>query len=277
MSIGEWTFLEKLVDDSLEYSTSVGRVWLSVLFLFRVLILCTAAESAWNDEQKDFVCNTQQPGCEAMCYDKAFPVSHFRYFILQVVFVSMPTVLYFGYVALKKHKEKEEEKEDQHGRQKERNGKECKIEMMPEENKDGKPRPKTNKLTGKVLVAYTVSIILKVLIEIGFIVGLWFLYGFVIQPKYECQRSPCPHTVDCFVSRPTEKTIFTIYIQVIAAVSVLLNVIELLHLLKMHITCNLEEKNQSQQQGIPRSTENTPEKPQSAKVRARTCQEKGKL
>ncbi|KAG7317110.1 hypothetical protein KOW79_019408 [Hemibagrus wyckioides] len=280
MSKGEWSFLESLLEDSQEYSTSVGRVWLTVLFLFRVLVLCTAAESAWDDEQEDFVCNTQQPGCEAVCYDKAFPVSHFRYFILQVVFVSTPTVLYFGYVALKERKLQEQEKEDQHGRQKEGNGKEFKLEVIPEENEDGKPRIKINKLPklkGKTLGAYTVSIILKVLIEIGFIVGLWFLYGFVIQPKYECQRSPCPHTVDCFVSRPTEKTIFTIYIQVIAAVSVLLNVIELLHLLKMQITRHLEKKYQSQQQGIPRSTENTPEKLQSTEVRAQTYQEKDKL
>ncbi|KAK3511492.1 hypothetical protein QTP70_009009 [Hemibagrus guttatus] len=280
MSKGEWGILENLLEDSQEYSTSVGRVWLTVLFLFRILILCTAAESAWDDEQEDFVCNTKQPGCEAVCYDKAFPVSHFRYFILQVVFVSTPSVLYFGYVALKERKLREEEKKEQHRRQKDRNCKEFKLEVIQEENEDGKLRLKIKKLPklkGKILGAYTVSIIFKVLIEISFIVGLWVLYGFVIQPKYECQRSPCPHMVDCFVSRPTEKTIFTIYIQVIAAVSVLLNVIELLHLFKLFITHYLEKKYQCQQQGIPRTMENTPKKPQSTEVQAQTYQEKGNL
>ncbi|MCJ8746267.1 hypothetical protein PDJAM_G00139870 [Pangasius djambal] len=255
MSRGDWGFLENLLEESQEYSTVVGRVWLTVLFLFRILVLGTAAESAWDDEQSDFVCNTKQPGCEAVCYDKAFPVSHFRYFILQVIFVSTPTILYFGYVALKTHEEPEEETEEQHGRQKDRKAKEIKLEVIQEENEDGKQvlkekkLPKPPKLKGKLLGAYTVSIVLKVLIEVGFIVGLWFLYGFVIPAKYECQRSPCPHTVDCFVSRPTEKTIFTIYIQVIASVSVLLNVVELFYLLQLSITHYMEKKYQYRQNG----------------------------
>ncbi|KAK2836440.1 hypothetical protein Q7C36_014309 [Tachysurus vachellii] len=280
MSRGDWGFLENLLEESQEYSTGVGRVWLTVLFLFRILVLCTAAESAWDDEQADFVCNTKQPGCEAVCYDKAFPVSHFRYFILQVIFVSTPTILYFGYVALKKNKVLEEEKEKQHGRQKDQKGKEFKLDVIQEENEDGKPPLKEKKLPllrGKLLGAYTVSIILKVLIEVGFIVGLWFLYGFVIQPKYECQRSPCPHTVDCFVSRPTEKTIFTIYIQAIASVSVLLNVVELFHLLQLSITHYMEKKYQCQQIGVPRVIEKTPTKLRSTKDRDRTYQEKGHL
>ncbi|XP_026785898.3 gap junction protein alpha 4 isoform X1 [Pangasianodon hypophthalmus] len=283
MSRGDWGFLENLLEESQEYSTAVGRVWLTVLFLFRILVLGTAAESAWDDEQSDFVCNTKQPGCEAVCYDKAFPVSHFRYFILQVIFVSTPTILYFGYVALKGHEEPEEETKEQRGRQKDRKAKEIKLAVIQEENEDGKQvqkekkLPNPPKLKGKLLGAYTVSIILKVLIEIGFIVGLWFLYGFVIPAKYECQRTPCPHTVDCFVSRPTEKTIFTIYIQVIALVSVLLNVVELFYLLQLSITHYMEKKYQYQQLGIPRAIEKTPVKLQPTELQALSYQENGHL
>lgn len=283
MSRGDWGFLENLLEESQEYSTGVGRVWLTVLFLFRVLVLCTAAESAWDDEQSDFVCNTKQPGCESVCYDKAFPVSHFRYFVLQVVFVSTPSILYFGYVALRRHKEPGEETEEQHGRQKDRKAKEIKLDVIQEENEDGeqalkkKKLPKHPQLKGKLLGAYTASIVLKVLIEVGFIVGLWFLYGFVIPPKFECQRTPCPHTVDCFVSRPTEKTIFTIYIQVIASLSVLLNVVELFHLLQLSITHYIEKKYQYQQLGTPQVIEKTPDKLQPTEVQTRAYQEKGHL
>ena len=42
------------------YSTSLGKVWLSVLFIFRVMVLIVAAESVWGDEQTDFTCNTLQ-------------------------------------------------------------------------------------------------------------------------------------------------------------------------------------------------------------------------
>ncbi|KAG5842343.1 hypothetical protein ANANG_G00176620, partial [Anguilla anguilla] len=101
MSRADWGFLERFLEEGQEYSTGIGRVWLTVLFLFRMLILGTAAESAWDDEQSDFVCNTQQPGCELACYDRAFPISHFRFFVLQVIFVSTPTIFYFIYVALR--------------------------------------------------------------------------------------------------------------------------------------------------------------------------------
>lgn len=286
MSRGDWGFLENLLEESQEYSTGVGRVWLTVLFLFRVLVLSTAAESAWDDEQSDFVCNTKQPGCEAVCYDKAFPVSHFRYFILQVIFVSTPSILYFGYVALKRYKKPEEEEtevaEEQHGRQRDRKAKEIKLDVIQEENEDGQEvrkemeLPRYPKLKGKLLGAYTLSIVLKILIEVGFIVGLWFLYGFVIPPRYECQRSPCPHTVDCFVSRPTEKTIFTIYIQAIALFSVLLNVVELFYLLQLFITHYIEKKYRYQRE-VHQVIERTPKKLQLTEVQARDYQEKGHL
>lgn len=258
MSRADWGFLEHLLEEGQEYSTGVGRVWLTVLFLFRMLVLGTAVESAWDDEQSDFVCNTKQPGCESVCYDKAFPISHFRFFVLQVIFVSTPTIFYFGYVALRARNEKslEEKPEEEGRRQRQRKTNEFKLEVIKEEDEESVEKetkknhkaPGPPKLKGKLLCAYATSIVLKVLIEIGFIVGLWILYGFVIEAKYECERFPCPHTVDCFVSRPTEKTIFTIYTQVIAAVSVLLNIVELLHLLHLAVTHSLEKRYQSEEE-----------------------------
>lgn len=242
MSRADWSFLEHLLEEGQEYSTGIGRIWLTVLFLFRMLVLGTAVESAWDDEQADFVCNTRQPGCTAVCYDKAFPISHFRYFVLQVIFVSTPTIFYFGYVAIRSGKGdvgKEESKPVEEGgasqteRQKDRSG----AERGP---------PEAPKLKGRLLCAYTFSILLKVLLEVGFILGLWFLYdGFLIEAKFECVAFPCPHTVDCFVSRPTEKTIFTIYTQAIAAISLLLNLIELLHLLQLAISHRLKRRYQA--------------------------------
>jgi len=74
------------------------QVWLTVLFIFRILVLGTAAEEVWGDEQSDFTCNTQQPGCENVCYDEAFPISHIRFWVLQIIFVSTPTLIYLGHV-----------------------------------------------------------------------------------------------------------------------------------------------------------------------------------
>ncbi|KAM7372954.1 hypothetical protein PAMP_007842 [Pampus punctatissimus] len=278
MSRADWSFLEHLLEEGQEYSTAIGRIWLTVLFLFRMLVLGTAAESAWDDEQADFVCNTRQPGCTAVCYDKAFPISHFRYFVLQVIFVSTPTIFYFGYVAIRAGNDKNKAEEQDEKQTEEGGGGSKRGETVTEGNNNyatknnaeekekkedaGKGRkadksPEAPKLKGRFLCAYAFSIVVKILLEGGFIVGLWFLYdGFFIAAKFECTGNPCPHTVDCFVSRPTEKTIFTIYTQVIAVISLLLNLIELLHLLQLAISHRLEKHYRAQQADyLPRSVQ----------------------
>ncbi|XP_048850353.1 gap junction protein alpha 4 [Brienomyrus brachyistius] len=246
MSKADWGFLERLLEEGQEHSTGIGKVWLTVLFLFRILILGTATESAWDDEQSDFICNTAQPGCTLGCYDKAFPISHFRLFVLQVIFVSTPTVFYFGYVAFhNRRRVKElEEAEVQHlvaGKDRGCNH----LTVNANVKKVTKGHTGTlvrSKLKGRLLCTYILSICIKMMIEVGFMLGLYFLYGFFILSKFECERLPCPHMVDCFVSRPTEKTVFTIYMQSIAGVSVLLNAMELLNVLQLVRSLRQEKK-----------------------------------
>ncbi|KPP73406.1 gap junction alpha-4 protein-like [Scleropages formosus] len=247
MSKADWSFLERVLEDGQEHSTAIGRVWLMVLFLFRILVLGTAAESTWDDEQSDFFCNTAQPGCETVCYDKAFPISHFRYFVLQVIFVSTPTAFYFGYVALRSRRKIREKEKEQVAVIVLDGGDSNGIKVA--DKKGGKEEPSEQvvvseipKLKGGLLCAYTASICTKLLLEVGFMVGMWILYGFILLPRFVCERDPCPHLVDCFVSRPTEKTIFTIYMQVIAAISVVLNIMELLYLVQRAIIHCLEKK-----------------------------------
>lgn len=46
----------------------------------------------------------------------------------------------------------------------------------------------------------------------------------------QCDQWPCPNLVDCFVSRPTEKTIFTVFMASSSCVCMLLNIAELAYL-----------------------------------------------
>lgn len=57
-----WPALYAQLVGANRHSTSLGKVWLSVLFIFRVMVLVVAAESVWGDEQSDFTCNTLQVG-----------------------------------------------------------------------------------------------------------------------------------------------------------------------------------------------------------------------
>uniref|UniRef100_A0A8B9Y277 Gap junction protein n=1 Tax=Bos mutus grunniens TaxID=30521 RepID=A0A8B9Y277_BOSMU len=58
---------------------------------------------------------------------------------------------------------------------------------------------------------YLLSVALRLLAELTFLAGQALLYGFRVAPRFVCAGPPCPHTVDCFVSRPTEKTVFLVF------------------------------------------------------------------
>lgn len=85
-------------------------------------------------------------------------------------------------------------------------------------------------MKGALLRTYIVSILFKSLFEVGFLVIQWYMYGFTLNAVYTCERDPCPHRVDCFLSRPTEKTVFIIFMLAVACVSLFLNFVEISHL-----------------------------------------------
>lgn len=194
------------------------QVWLTVLFIFRILVLGAAAEEVWGDEQSDFTCNTQQPGCENVCYDEAFPISHIRFWVLQIIFVSTPTLIYLGHVLhIVRMEEKRREREEDlrkaaqhledhdplyHNGIGDGGGRGGRKERPPIRDEHGKIR-----IRGALLRTYIFNIIFKTLFEVGFILGQYFLYGFRLRPLYKCRRWPCPNTVDCFISR-LERTLF---------------------------------------------------------------------
>ncbi|XP_032062803.1 gap junction alpha-8 protein [Aythya fuligula] len=250
--MGDWSFLGNILEQVNEQSTVIGRVWLTVLFIFRILILGTAAELVWGDEQSDFVCNTQQPGCENVCYDEAFPISHIRLWVLQIIFVSTPSLVYFGHaVHHVRMEEKRKEREEAERRQQAEVDEE-KLPLAPNQNKGNNPDgTKKFRLEGTLLRTYISHIIFKMLFEVGFIVGQYFLYGFRILPLYRCGRWPCPNLVDCFVSRPTEKTIFIMFMLVVASVSLFLNLVEISHLILKRIRKALRRPAEEQVGEVP--------------------------
>ncbi|KAK2494123.1 hypothetical protein MC885_017417 [Smutsia gigantea] len=232
--MGDWGFLEKLLDQVQEHSTVVGKIWLTVLFIFRILILGLAGESVWGDEQSDFECNTAQPGCTNVCYDQAFPISHIRYWVLQFLFVSTPTLVYLGHVIyLSRREERLRQKE---GELRALPAKDPRVEraLAAVERQmakisvaeDGRLR-----IRGALMGTYVASVLCKSVLEAGFLYGQWRLYGWTMEPLFVCKRPPCPYLVDCFVSRPTEKTIFIIFMLVVGLISLVLNLLELVHLL----------------------------------------------
>ncbi|XP_043540220.1 gap junction Cx32.2 protein-like [Chiloscyllium plagiosum] len=228
--MGDWTFLGRLLDKVQSQSTVIGKIWLTTLFVFRILLLGAGAEKVWGDEQSGFVCNTRQPGCENVCYDKAFPISHIRFWVLQIIFVSTPTLIYLGHALHVIHNEAKQPTD------------ETKTTFRQiKKSKYTVTRGKV-KIQGILLFSYLLQVFCKILFEVAFIMGQWYLFGFSLSPIYVCDRYPCPHRVDCFISRPTEKTIFIIFMLAVSCVSLVLNLSEIIYLIFKGIMFSTRKK-----------------------------------
>uniref|UniRef100_A0A8P4GE14 Connexin 28.1 n=1 Tax=Dicentrarchus labrax TaxID=13489 RepID=A0A8P4GE14_DICLA len=220
--MGEWSFLSALLDKVQSHSTVVGKVWMTVLFLFRIFILAAGIDKIWGDEQSNMDCNTKSPGCKNACYNQSFPISHTRFWVLQILFVSTPTLIYLGHVLLvirreNKLRRRVEQKLSKNGM----------IKAPKYSDEHGKVQ-----LKGILLVSYMMQLLFKILLELAFLVGQYYLYGFLFMPsKITFSEYPCQTPVDCFISRPTEKTIFILFMMAMAILSVILNIVEMFHLM----------------------------------------------
>lgn len=232
--MGDWSALAKLLKKVQPYSMVGGKVWLKVLFIFRILLLGTAIESAWSDEQLKFRCNTQQPGCENICYDQAFPISHVRLWVLQIIFVSVPTLLYLAHVFYETRQNQNPKKLEKELGVVRVNGAYVEAHLQQAEEKkfkSGSEEQAKVERKGRLLLTYMLSIFFKSVFEVAFMLVQWYIYGFTLRAVYICEQAPCPHQVDCFVSRPTEKTIFILFMLVVSLVSLALNLLELSYVL----------------------------------------------
>uniref|UniRef100_G3WUN4 Gap junction protein n=1 Tax=Sarcophilus harrisii TaxID=9305 RepID=G3WUN4_SARHA len=233
--MGDWNLLGSILEEVHFHSTLVGKIWLTILFIFRMLVLGVAAEDVWDDEQSAFTCNTRQPGCRNICYDGAFPISLIRYWVLQVIFVSSPSLVYMGHALYRLRafeKEKQRKKVQLRAQLEEPELDQEEYQRIERELRSLEEQRKVHKapLKGCLLRTYILHILIRSVLEVGFMIGQYILYGFQMHPLYKCNQFPCPNLVDCFVSRPREKTIFMLFMYSIAAISLFFNILEIFHL-----------------------------------------------
>ncbi len=221
--MGDWSALGKLLDKVQAYSTAGGKVWLSILFIFRILVLGTAVESAWGDEQSAFKCNTLQPGCENVCYDKSFPISHVRFWVLQIIFVSMPTLLYLSHVMFLMNKEEKFNKKEEILRDIQSKGGDVDVflrKIAMKKFKYGLEDHGKVKMRGGIFYTYIVSIVLKSIFEI---VSCWFSGTFMdssCRPFIRVKGSLVHIKWTAFCLVPPRKTVFIIlYVGRVACLS----------------------------------------------------------
>ncbi|XP_058417711.1 gap junction gamma-2 protein [Diceros bicornis minor] len=275
-----WSFLTRLLEEIHNHSTFVGKVWLTVLVVFRIVLTAVGGESIYSDEQTKFTCNTRQPGCDNVCYDAFAPLSHVRFWVFQIVVISTPSVMYLGYAVHRLARASQLERrsaprrrtpqpppppphpgwpepaglaeedpmlglgeEDEEPGAAEGLGDEDQAEDVgaakgaggdakgagapgPAGQHDGRRRIQREGL----MRVYVAQLVARAAFEVAFLVGQYLLYGFEVRPFFRCSRQPCPHVVDCFVSRPTEKTVFLLVMYVVSCLCLLLNLCEMAHL-----------------------------------------------
>ncbi|XP_010183430.1 PREDICTED: LOW QUALITY PROTEIN: gap junction alpha-3 protein-like [Mesitornis unicolor] len=218
--MGDWSLLGRLLESAQEHSTVVGKVWLTVLFVFRILVLGAAAERVWGAGLFGF-----QPGGQNASYDSTFPISPLRFWVLQIIFVSTPSLVYLGHILHLVHLEEKEQQRAAAWASSGARRQQPRQPRLPVGDARGRVC-----MRGAILRTYICNVVFKALLEVGFIVGQYALYGFQLKPLYTCSRWPCPNTVNCYISRPTEKTIFILFMLGVACVSLLLNLVEIYHL-----------------------------------------------
>uniref|UniRef100_A0A8D2Q1L1 Gap junction protein n=1 Tax=Varanus komodoensis TaxID=61221 RepID=A0A8D2Q1L1_VARKO len=206
-----WSAFEQLLGGVNKYSTAFGRIWLSVVFIFRLLVYLVAAEKVWGDDHKEFDCNTEQPGCPNVCYDLYFPISHIRLWALQLILVTCPSLLVIMHVAYREAKFK---------KRLEKFGPEC------------RPRYPPGKKRGGLWWTYLFSLVFKASVDIIFLYIFYHVYpNYRLPNLVKCNLPPCPNEVDCYIARPTEKNIFTLFMIISACVCVLLSLMEAFYLI----------------------------------------------
>ncbi|XP_026952165.1 gap junction gamma-2 protein isoform X1 [Sagmatias obliquidens] len=280
-----WSFLTRLLEEIHNHSTFVGKVWLTVLVVFRIVLTAVGGESIYSDEQTKFTCNTRQPGCDNVCYDAFAPLSHVRFWVFQIVVISTPSVMYLGYAVHRLARASQDERRRASRRRQGRLAPRAPLPPPPhpgwpeptdlgeeepmlglgEEDEDpgaaeglgeddeaedvGAAKgaggdPKATGVPGPagqhdgrrriqregLMRVYVAQLVARAAFEVAFLVGQYLLYGFEVRPFFACSRQPCPHVVDCFVSRPTEKTVFLLVMYVVSCLCLVLNLCEMAHL-----------------------------------------------
>lgn len=249
-----WSLVQKLVEGAGQHSTLIGKFWITTFFVLRFLLVIAIAKSTWGDAGA-FVCNTQSPGCKNVCFNSWNPITPIRWWMFQLLGVSLVSIIFNVYTTHKmalvskaiEKKKKAEEKKQQALEARIEKLKEKKVPTEADEKiyQDLKEKSKKiqadeklqitkyasddNSYPTKLYLAYFTMVFGRLIIELAFIVGQYYIYSFkfVVPELFQCRHWPCPNVVDCFVSRPKEKTIMICLFYGTGVIMLILNIMEL--------------------------------------------------
>ncbi|XP_012380561.1 gap junction gamma-3 protein isoform X1 [Dasypus novemcinctus] len=187
-------FLRRLLAEESRHSSPVGRLLLPGLLGFRVALLAACGPGVFTDEQSEFECNTQQPGCKAACLDALRLLSPLRFWAFQVMLAAVPGALYLAFTLYHVLWHWEEP------------GKEKEEDTLAVEGDGG--RVAAGSRGRRLLWAYVAQLGARVVLEGATLAGQYHLYGVHMPSSSSCRKEPCFGSITCVSSRASEQSIF---------------------------------------------------------------------
>ncbi|KAM8838417.1 gap junction delta-4 protein-like [Synchiropus picturatus] len=215
---------------TLNHSVSfTGKAWWMLMLVVRLLVLLLAGSTLFSDEQERFICNTIQPGCSNVCFDVFAPVSVFRLWLFHLILLCLPHVMFASYVAHKILSYRHCGAVYFHDQL--RGGSPLALETgSSRELSLSKAAPEWG--VPRFFCAYLLVVVVRILLELVFGAGQFFLFGLSLPKSFLCYEAPCTSGVECYISRRTEKTLMLYFMLGVTATSVLLSLLDLASSLK---------------------------------------------
>ncbi|KAG9355175.1 hypothetical protein JZ751_000013, partial [Albula glossodonta] len=209
--------------------TIIGKVWLVLLVVLRFPALLLAGFPLYGDEQERFVCNTIQPGCANACYDISSPLSPLRFWPVQLLSLLLPLAVFAACVfhrvsvaSLAAESPGSPLYDVEH----------LSTGMLRNpcavQGRGSDTRGRVFAVQGRGFAsAYLAQVLLRTGLEAGFGAAQYLLFGLGVPRKFVCYEAPCTSMVECFTSRPAEKSTMLLFTLGLSALSLLLSLADL--------------------------------------------------
>lgn len=208
------------------------------MLVLRLLVLLLAGFTLFSDEQERFICNTIQPGCSNVCFDVFAPVSVLRLWLFQLILLCLPHVIFAIYVM---HKVVAYPSPGAFYSDRSQGGSPVSLENSSSSRETFLHKAPLHDLpcdwaAPRFYCAYLQVVILRILLEVVFGAGQFFLFGLSVPKSFLCYEAPCTSGVECYISRPTEKTMMLSFMLGVASLSILMSLVDLVSSIKAMVT-----------------------------------------
>jgi len=298
-----WSMIDSIATQVTNYSSGLGKFWYILVFGYRLVVITSLGGSVYGDEQGAFECSVKEVGCENMCYNNFAKISHMRFWAFQLIAISTPTIMFHFYSLHVKSQVEKIKRTEEAMKSLEENGDtianhpsyDYKMEkdmrkLQPRKNNIGKFKvkevyregeKKEIVQTNKIKVAFIVSLIIRLAVEILFTYfgyslfniqqqkdgygesgdGSLFLFLWMKVPgNYWCKEldieKPTELTtacaqhlkdnkhghVPCWVSRPYEKTVFLRYMNIVSFICMIITLLEVFNFIWRQANSNMKSK-----------------------------------